>query len=118
MRLNDLYTTNDTYILDNFALSVRGANNLYNYIISSRYDDSTNLLQKVSDVSQYFNTRLNKLIAGDAQTSVNKVIDTFNELESFLSNISDTSTLTDLLKDIYDYVDASVLGAKRIISNT
>ena len=118
MRLNDLYTTNDTYILDNFALSVRGANNLYNYIISSRYDDSTNLLQKVSDVSQYFNARLNKLIAGDAQTSVNKVIDTFNELESFLSNISDTSTLTDLLKDIYDYVDASVLGAKRIISNT
>ena len=116
MRLSELYTTEDSYVLNNFALSVSGAKSLYQYVLSSRYDDSTNLLQAIRDTSSYFNSRLNKLISGDAQTSVNKVIDTFTELESFLQNISDTSTLTELLQNIYEYADSSVRRANQSIS--
>ena len=116
MRLSELYTTEDSYVLNNFALSVSGAKSLYQYVLSSRYDDSTNLLQAIRDTSSYFNSRLNKLISGDAQTSVNKVIDTFTELESFLQNISDTSTLTELLQNIYEYTDSSVRRANQAIS--
>ena len=116
MRLSELYTTDDSYVLNNFALSVNGAKSLYQYVLTSRYDDSTNLLQAISDASSYFNSRLNKLISGDAQTSVNKVIDTFTELESFLQNISDTSTLTELLQNIYEYTDSSVRRANQAIS--
>ena len=117
MRLSELYTTEDSYVLNNFALSVSGAKSLYQYVLSSRYDDSTNLLQAIRDTSSYFNSRLNKLISGDAQTSVNKVIDTFTELESFLQNISDTSTLTELLQNIYEYTDSSVRRANQTISD-
>ena len=66
MRLSDLYTTEDSYVLNNFALSVNGAKSLYQYVLSSRFDDSTNLLQAIRDTSSYFNSRLNKLISGDA----------------------------------------------------
>lgn len=117
MRLSDLYTTADTYILNNYALSVKGANALYQYILSSRYDDSTNIQWIIDDVSRYFNNRLDMLISGDGQTSVNKVIDTFNEIESFLANISDTSTLTELIHDIYTYVDASLGSTNSNLQN-
>jgi hypothetical protein len=66
MRLSELYTTDDSYVLNNFALSVNGAKSLYQYVLSSRFDDSTNLLQAIRDTSSYFNSRLNKLISGDA----------------------------------------------------
>ena len=56
----------DSYVLNNFALSVNGAKSLYQYVLTSRYDDSTNLLQAIRDTSSYFNSRLNKLISGDA----------------------------------------------------
>lgn len=108
MRLSDAYISTDTYTQNNYALSIKGAKSLYDYINSQDKVFKDELTKSIEGITGEINERLDMLIDGGQGNKANKVIDTFREMEKFLAGISDSSTLTGLIKDIYDYTDASI----------
>lgn len=108
MRLSDLYSSTNTATQTNYALSIKGAYNLYLYINKQANTNKAELQEEFQSYINAINNRLDVLIQGDNTSGVNRVIDNFREIEDFLKGISDTSTLTGLLKDVYTYIDTSV----------
>lgn len=99
-RLFNDYVTNETYLNDEKLISNTFADiklKVDNLIPNN--NDIPNIKKNVNTINSSvlnIETTLNNL-TGTSSDSVNNVIDNFKEVEKFLSNISDSSTLSEIL---------------------
>lgn len=106
-RLSDKYVTIETYIQDEQLIASTLAtydNKINNFSISN--SDVSNIktsLETLTTKTENLENKLdnlNNIIGNDSTDNINNVIDTYKEVENFLSNISDSSTLTDMLMSL------------------
>ena len=99
-RLFDDYVTNETYLNDEKLIANTFADiNLKIDNLIPNNNDIPNIKESVNTINSSVSnieTTLNNL-TGTSSDSVNNVIDNFKEVENFLSNISDSSTLSEIL---------------------
>lgn len=122
-RLSEKYITTDIYEQDEQLIAAtltNFENRLNNVISNDEVETIKTSINTISDKTEKLENKFNG-IEWLNKTDINGTIDSYKEVENFLSNISDSSTLTDILltqkNDIINTDQLTNYYTKQIIDN-